>query len=73
VNSLTLEKSHVANTRSRELLSEAAQKARNEYMRSWRKNNREKVNQYQAKYRANNPDKVREWNKKQWERVANRG
>lgn len=52
------------------VLSEAARKARNEYMRGWRKKNREKVNEYQAKYRSKNPDKVKQWNKNKWERIA---
>lgn len=34
--------------------------SKTEYMREWRKNNKEKVKQYQKKYKENNKEKVKQ-------------
>jgi len=34
--------------------------AKNEYLKQWRKNNKEKVNEYNRKWRSENKDKVKE-------------
>lgn len=34
--------------------------AKNEYLKKWRRNNKEKVNEYNRKWRSENKDKVKE-------------
>lgn len=48
-------------------MTEAARKAKNEYMKNWRKNNRDKCNNYLKTWRGKNPDKIKEYNNKYWE------
>lgn len=47
-----------------------AVKARRDYKRQYRSNNREKINVQQREWRAKNPDKVREYQKRYWEKQA---
>lgn len=47
-----------------------AQEARRDYKRQYRAKNREKINRQQREWRADNGDKVRQYNKRYWERKA---
>lgn len=49
---------------------EAARKARNEYMREYRRKNKEKVNAINRKWRKENKEKVAEYNKRYWAKRA---
>ncbi|MET3684480.1 hypothetical protein ABID56_002617 [Alkalibacillus flavidus] len=52
------------------MMTEEAKRAQREYMKQYRKRNREKVNELNRKWRQENPDKVREYNQRYWERKA---
>lgn len=47
-----------------------AQKVRRNYKRQYRCENREKINAQQREWRANNPAKVREYQRRYWEKRA---
>ena len=47
-------------------LEEMAREKQREYMRNWRKENKDKVNAYMRKYRKENPEKIAEINKRYW-------
>ena len=47
-----------------------AKEKQREYMRNWRKRNKDRVNAYMRKYRKENPEKIAEINKRYWERKA---
>lgn len=51
-------------------LSEQAKKARREYMKEYRKKNKERLDAMNREWKKNNPDKVRENNIRYWERKA---
>lgn len=51
-------------------MTDAAKKARNEYLKKWRLANKEKVHNYLRAWRAANPDKVRKYNETFWEKKA---
>lgn len=58
------------------LMSEEAKKARREYMKKWREENKDHVRKYNQRYRKENPDKIaaaqeRYWLKKYQEQVVN--
>lgn len=50
--------------------NQLAKKARREYMKKWRKDNKEKVNSYQKEWRKNNKDKVVGYQEKFWQKKA---
>lgn len=52
------------------ILTDEAKEARREYMRRWRRNNRDAMNQYAKAWRDANPDKVRGYRESFWERKA---
>jgi hypothetical protein len=57
-------------------MSEEAKKARREYMKKWREENKDHVRKYNQRYRKENPDKIaaaqeRYWLKKYQEQVVN--
>ena len=54
------------------MMTDEAKKARNEYMRKWRKENKEKVNEYNRNYRKNHKDMTAKSNARYWEKVAAR-
>lgn len=55
-------------------LEDLAKKLRNDYMREWRRKNKEKnkekYNAYLREWRARNKEKVREYNKRYWLKKA---
>ena len=51
-------------------MNESAKEARREYLKEWRKKNRDKWNAYQKKWRKNNPDKCNEYQTRYWEKKA---
>lgn len=52
------------------MMTEEARKVKNEYMKEWRKANRQKQNEYHKKWRENNKDKVKEYQDNYWLRKA---
>lgn len=51
-------------------MNEAAKHARYEYMKRYRKENRERINELKREWNRNNPDKVKEYQERYWERKA---
>lgn len=51
-------------------MTDEAKKERAEYMKEYRKKNREQINLYQRMWRNRNPDKVKNYNQSYWERKA---
>jgi hypothetical protein len=51
-------------------LSEEAVKARREYQRQWREQNKKRVNEYMKNWRENNRDKVQNYNESYWMKKA---
>lgn len=53
-------------------MSEEAKQAQREYVKQWRKRNRERVNAYQRDWNRRNPEKRKQYNAAYWERVIER-
>lgn len=53
-------------------MTEAARKAKAEYMKAWRAKNKDRIKVYFKNWREANPDKVRAADERYWERVAQR-
>lgn len=51
-------------------MNEAAKHERYEYMKRYRKENRERINELKREWNKNNPDKVKEYQERYWERKA---
>ena len=51
-------------------MTEEARKARNNYMRVYRENNRDKLTEYNRNWRKAHPEKIREYNAVYWSRKA---
>lgn len=51
-------------------LSQAAQAARREYMREYRKQNRERIREYSKRWNAEHPNAQKEYQHRYWERRA---
>lgn len=51
-------------------MSEEAKEAQRQYMKEYRKKNRERIRKKQADWARKNPDKVRAMNKRYWEKKA---
>lgn len=60
----------VNNSISEKELEEMAREQQREYMRRWRRENKDKVNAYMRKYRKENPEKIAEINKRYWKKKA---
>ncbi|WP_157064955.1 hypothetical protein [Thermotalea metallivorans] len=41
-------------------------KSRQEYLKKYQQENRDKLNEYQRKYRSEHPEKVKEWQERYW-------
>ena len=54
------------------MMTDEAKKARNEYMRKWREENKEKVKEYNRNYRNRHKDRTVKSNERYWEKVAAR-
>jgi hypothetical protein len=54
-------------------MSEAAKEKRKEYIRQWKKENRDKVNASNRKWRQENPDKIKKYQENYWERKTIEG
>lgn len=58
------------------MLTDEARALKNQYLKEWRKNNKERVSEYNKRYREANPNiykkaKERYWNKKAQEMASN--
>lgn len=51
-------------------MTDDAKNARAEYMRQWRKNNRDRINEYKRKWARENPERVRSYTDKHWAKKA---
>ena len=51
---------------------EKAKKLKAEYLKQYRKDNKDKLNAYQREYRANNKDKVKQYNQNYWLKKASK-
>lgn len=51
-------------------LSQAAKAARLEYMREYRKQNRERIREYSKRWNAEHPSAQKEYQRRYWERRA---
>ena len=51
-------------------MTEAAMQARREYIREWKKKNREHLQEYQRKWRKQNPEKVKQYADTYWAKKA---
>ena len=52
------------------MLSETAKKARAEYMREYRKKNKERIRKQNAEWRKNNPEKLKAAQDRFWSKKA---
>ena len=51
-------------------LSDAARQAKNEYMRQYKAQHRDKEREYNRQWRAKNRDKIKRYQESYWERKA---
>lgn len=51
-------------------MTEDAKKAKNEYMRQWRRNNRDRINEYKCKWARENPERIKSYADKYWAKKA---
>ena len=49
---------------------EKIKRAKREYLRKYRENNRDKINAYHKEYRQAHKDKIKEYNQNYWKRKA---
>lgn len=51
-------------------MNEAAKSVRYEYMKEYRRKNKERINELKREWARKNPDKVKEYQDRHWERHA---
>jgi len=51
-------------------LDKAVKKAKRQYQKKWRENNKEHLRKYYQEYRKNNPEKYKEYQRRYWEKKA---
>lgn len=51
-------------------IQELALQLQREYMKEYRKNNREKIREYRNQWARENPDKIKDYKTKCWEKKA---
>ena len=52
-------------------MTQEARNAQADYMREYRRKNKERLSEYRKKWAKNNPDKVRVYRERAWEKKAN--
>lgn len=51
-------------------MTQEAMEARADYMKRYRKDNKERINEYRKEWAKKNPDKIREYACRHWQRKA---